>query len=67
MIRNRPLASIDMALAAAVIVPAETLPAETSAPTAHQASRLGDLQNLLHGLPYRSQGAGRLEPAGFGF
>jgi hypothetical protein len=37
MIRTRALASIGVALAAAVIVPAATLPAETSAPAAHQA------------------------------
>ena len=37
MTRTRALASIGMALACAVITPAATLPAETSAPVAHQA------------------------------
>jgi len=37
MIRTRALASIGMALAVAVVMPAATLPAETSAPAAHPA------------------------------
>ena len=37
MIRTRSLASIGMALAAAIAIPAATLPAETSAPAAHPA------------------------------